>query len=231
MTKSGAFVGLLAVFALGSAAAGQSMNIDFSTLDGTPSDGYAAAIAENSGAWNGVVGVTAGGMVSSLVDINGDLTGVSFLASSTAGGFSGTWNNGPQPVGDTLALLGDLLNVGGTGASVTLNFSGLADGTYNIALYAFAGDNSVGDWRTGVNVNGLGQQSIGGVYTGAYVAGVTHALYEEVEVVGGTLSVTASTLTGFGSFNGMQLQLIPAPGALALLGLAGLAGRRRRADG
>lgn len=217
-----------AVVALCSVATGQSVNIDFGQQQGGPESGYSAAIGGNDGLWNVFSGVTSGVPSSNLMNVNGASTGVNFTAGQTKGQFSGTWSNGSPPGGDMHALLGDNLNLGGVGSMLELTFNGFTNGTYNIAVYALSHDNASGTWRTGVNVNGLGEQSIGGQFGGAYQEGLTHAMFESVVVNNGTVTLTAQTLSGFGSLNGVQFQLVPSPGALALLGMAGLLGARRR---
>jgi hypothetical protein len=85
---------------------------------------------------------------------------------------------------------------------------------------------------TQVNVAGFAQQIVTGPIPvgNTYVQGITHALFSGIVVgAGGSVQFTADGINGgFGTLNGAQLVLIPGPGALAVLGLAGLMGSRRR---
>lgn len=126
-------------------------------------------------------------------------------------------------------LFAGTMDLGGTGtAPRTFTISGLMDGAYDIYVYAMAPDSAT--FITNIDING-DVQSVGGTISspGFYAAGTTHSLHS-VNIVGGSIDIITSTGNGFGSFGGLQFVMIPAPGALALLGVAGMIGvpRRRR---
>lgn len=209
---------LIVALAITSAASAESINIDFTSAFGVPSDAYGAA-AGQPGVWNLLESV--GPVPAALLDINGDPSGVTLTADSSPFPFS--FDN-PGTSGDDQALMDDLFDLGGVGATLSLTFSGLTDGSYDVYTYAWAADSDA--FRTSVDVGGL-VQLVGGAWPGGHAVGVTHALHS-VDVVGGMITIDLMTAEGFGSLNGIQLAMIPAPAAFGLLGLAGVVGSRRR---
>lgn len=206
--------------ALASTAMAQSFNVDVNNTTGAgagvPSLGYGAA---------------AGALMSTQSWFN-MASGSSFNLGS---GVTCNWTGGTMTLfsfqntgtlGNDELLMDDLYDIGGAGQSRTATLTGLANGTYRLWIYAWAPDSA--DFRTNVTV-GSSTQSIGGAWSGGFVQGVTHAFFDNIVVSSGTLSFTAATGSGFGSLNGFQIYQIPAPSAVALLGLAGCCARRRRA--
>jgi hypothetical protein len=119
-----------------------------------------------------------------------------------------------------------------TGTPLSLAFNNLTNGNYSVYVYAMAPDSST--FITNVNINAAagagnpGNQQVGGLYPGGgnFALGVTHSLHQVV-VSNGSMTINLSTASGFGSLARIQL-LIPAPGAHAVFGLAGMMGSRRR---
>jgi hypothetical protein len=110
---------------------------------------------------------------------------------------------------------------------VIFSFTNLAAGVYDVYSYGVAPDSST--FITSSIVGGGPAQNIGGVIpVNAYALGVTHSLVSGYNHGGGNLAIAMDCVTGFGTVNGFQLVLIPGPGALAVFGLAGMMGSRRR---
>ncbi|MFM7052438.1 MAG: hypothetical protein ACKOYN_09950 [Planctomycetota bacterium] len=80
-------------------------------------------------------------------------------------------------------------------------------------------------WFNGNPPNNQGLQSGGKVKLGQFVVAAADAQSTLFLKIGYNTGPNTSVVFGEGTF---QLNAIPAPGAVALLGLAGLAGRRRR---
>jgi hypothetical protein len=207
-----------------SSAFGQSHNIDFNQTvgagAGVPAVTYGAAAAQ-PGSWQPIGSVAANAPIA-LSGLNGLPSGASFT-SLTANPIFGFNNVGTT--GDNELLMDDGLDMGGTGATDTFTFTNLQNGTYDLYVYAWAPDSAT--FITTVNQGG-NPVPVGGAWGGGLSAGVTHAVFSGVVVNAGTLQFTTATTSGFSTLNGIQLVLIPSPGALAMLGVAGLVGSRRR---
>ncbi len=215
----------VAAAAMGAASSGlaEFYNVDigdpFSTF-GVPSDAYGAA-AGQAGFWNAV---NAGAAGFALFDLSGAATSVTLTNIGGLGNFA--FDNAGTS-GDDQALMDDLQDVGGTGGLATWNFSGLTDGPYWVYTYAWAPDNDT--FASEVTVAGSPDppQLVGGLWPGGHALGTTYALHT-IDVVAGTISIDIATSSGFGSVNGFQIVLIPAPGGLVVLAVAGCVGARRR---
>lgn len=111
--------------------------------------------------------------------------------------------------------------------------TGFGDSSDFGGTYVF-GDGEAGDlWAAAAAAGGTAIIPGGGYRTtGANSSAFTSilALFAGVNV-SGTWQLKISDLAAgdTGGFEGWEIRAVPAPGALALLGLAGLAGRRRRA--
>lgn len=210
----------IGAMAIASAAMSQTMNVDFNNTTGAgaglPALGYGAASGATTTAWVGATGALGAQAL-------GGGASLSWSASSSLFGFD---NAGVA--GNDALLMEDVLDLGSSTTTVrTATISGLTNGTYNVYVMAWAPDSAT--FLTGVAIAGGAEQIVGGAWAGgAFVAGVTHAESLGVVVGGGTLSFAVRTSSGFGSINGFQLVLVPAPAGLAVLALAGLSGRRRR---
>lgn len=199
------------------AAHAQQFNIDFGDAFGAPSDAFGAASGQ-TGFWNSLGDFSVG---VPLLDLSGGATGVTFTDNTGNGTFS--FDNAGT-AGDDQALMDDLLDLGGGGSLDTFTISGLDAGTYTIYSYHWAPDSDT--FVTGVSINGAAQQFVGGAWPGGYAENTTHAVFKITLGEGEDLVIDTETIDGFGSFNG--LQVVPAPGAIVLIGLGGVMTRRRR---
>lgn len=211
-------------------ARGQSFNIDFGTPGTTPSSSYAAA--GEAGLWNNITG---GSGTYPLLDLNGNVTGVSI--SNNFDFFESPFNN-PQPATagdpDAAALLDDFFILEGDVLSEFF-ITGLQDGIYDLIVYGvWVGmpdkptaitwlSNDLSDFQEDVTGDGP--------FTGLE-QGLTHGTFR-VEVTDNTLYFTANGIfnmqsASLGNLNGVQVVMVPAPGALAMLSVTAFARRRRR---
>jgi len=178
-------------------AAGQSINIDYGTIFGTPSNAYGAA-AGQAGTWNALF-AGPGGLP--LVDIDGN--GIDATITDVSGGNLDFSFNNAATTGDDQALFDDLIDLGGVVGQVdTFEVEGLAPGSYDVYVYAWAPDSA--GFITSVNVNGAGAENVGGAWPGGYVEGTNYAL-QSVDAPDGTLTIALTTVAGFGSLNGLQI--------------------------
>ena len=115
------------------------------------------------------------------------------------------------------------LNENSTATLNVLIFQGatqISNTDYALKQTAINGNNRTWDMATGANTN-LAAGLANGAYTATF--NVTYT-YFQWNGVAGQSTETSSTVTSTGNFS----VLIPAPGAFALLGMAGLVSRRRR---
>lgn len=186
------------VVAIATSASAQNMNIDFSTLLGTPSASYGAGSGQ-AGIWANVNGAIT--TPQALVDTLG--SPVAATLTITTGNFDFSFNN-VGTTGDDEALMDDGVDMGGTGATDTITISNLNAGTYAVYTYAWAPDNAA--YVTSVNVDGLGAQNVGGAWPGAQTQGITYSLHDNIVVpAGGTITIVTATVTTFSTLNGIQL--------------------------
>ena len=207
-------IGAMAVIA--SIAGAQSFNLDFDDpaglAAGVPTSGFGAA--GMAGTWFAI----GNGITSNLVNTSNVATGVSIDV--TALGFLS--NNTQAYAGDDLLLMGDISD----GPSL-ITFSGLADGPYDVWVYAQAPDSAT--FLTDVTING-NTQTVGGVWGGTYAQGNTHSFHSGVVVAGGTMTITMAVNSGFASLNGLQIAPVPEPATFVglAIGAFGLLVLRRR---
>jgi len=224
-------VTMFACALLSANAMGQSFNVDLDTDavggagDGAPTNAFGAA-SGSVGAWNLLSGITTVNIP--LLGLNGLPTAATLTRNSALGG-NFAFNNA-QTSGDTQLLMDDGQDLSASTVPFVFTFGNLVAGTYSVYTYAAAPDFAAVD-QTAVTINGVQLISTGPIPAGgAFVVGVTHTLHTGIVVgAGGSIAITADGINGgFGTLNGFQLVLVPAPGAMALLGLAGLVGSRRR---
>ncbi len=225
-------MGVLSLLSCGGAAEAQSFNIDFGDAAGVPASSFGAAGA--SGVWNSIStdGVTT---VFPLVDLDGNSTGVT-LRNDSFTFMSVLHTPSPNTSGDSKALLDDSLFLFGD-VLAEFYFEGLQDGLYDLTLYGIQVDHpdepTMFTWLSNDFNEFLDDVTGDGPYTGMFEQGVTHTTFR-VPVVDGTLyfvgtGIFTLDIESFGNINGIQLQAVPAPAALALLAPAGLiSGHRRR---
>lgn len=215
-------LGLLAASAAFASLAGaQSFNIDYDASGGTffgaPPNTFGAAGA--AGWWNTISG---SGVSGPLFDLVNNGTGVTL---STSNGSTFGFNAQGYTGNDEL-LMGDVLDMGGTGGTIT--FNGLSNGQYNVWVYAQAPDSPT--FLTDVTILG-NTQTVGGTWGFNYAVGNTHSFHGNVNVAGGTLAISIATNSGFNSVNGIQIAAVPEPGTVAAFAIGGLtllALRRRK---
>jgi hypothetical protein len=195
-------IGGVAVVAalLGSTANAQSLNVDFTTFNASPSSGYGAAAAQ-PGTWNNL----SGGGPQALQNLAGGATTATLSANTTAGwafGFNNVLTSGDD----------ELLLDGGHDGAMNLSFAGLSNGNYEVYTYAWAPDSPT-LYFTNVAVTGSAdpQQTIGGVdWTGVHVLGQQYA-FHRVAVTNGTLQIVCTVSQNFATENGVQLKFLSTP--------------------
>lgn len=180
-------------------ARAQALNVDIGKSNLAPSAAYGGA-ASQPGHWNRMDKTRN----NALADLNGQPTTASVMA-TVVHTFEFAFDH-PLTTGDDELLL----DAGHEGA-LTLQFTGLANGTYAVTTYAWAPDEPL-LYLTDVSVTGSidPMQTVGGVdWTGAHVLGGTFARHR-VAVVNGTIEVVAALNTLYATVNGVQIEPIPA---------------------
>ena len=186
-----------AALGLAVAAQAQAINLDYGGFNPAPSSTYAAG-ASQPGFWN----LVASSSSTPLKDINNANTSVT--VSSTGGNYGFGFNNAGT-TGDDELLLDD-----GIDGATTINFAGLANGSYTVYTYAWAPDNRTG-YITSVSVPGSPDpvQNISGTWTGTHQQGVTYAKHT-INVTSGSFQIVTGVVAGFATENGVQI--VPATG-------------------
>jgi hypothetical protein len=188
---------------LGSVQA-QSINIDVGPnliLWPEPSSSYGAG-ADQVGLWNPVKNPFGGDQ---LFDVAGNLSGASVQSNITS---SYTYPLS-RLTGDDDFLTADGQAISEFGPAAVWNFTGLADGQYNV--YTYCWDNSNSGATTEVSIVGSPgtTQTVGGMWAGSpHALGVTYSLHS-VTVVGGTLDLQAEPSAGTSSGTVTGFQLVP----------------------
>jgi hypothetical protein len=194
---------LLALGLLAGAAQAQNINIDIglpTSAAGVPTAAYGAGAAQ-PGTWNAVSTPPVGSPVA-LLDLAGAATSVTLTRTSGTGANFAFNNAGTA--GDDQALMDDLYDVGGTGASVTWRFGGLTPGMYAVTTYAWAPDSAT--FIASVNGGSIDPaQAVGGAWPGMQMLGTTFARHRFNVAAGGNIDITVMTTTGFASVNGFQV--------------------------
>jgi hypothetical protein len=184
---------------------GQSFNLDIGpTTFGLPSPTYGAASGQ-TGTWFNVDTPTAQ-FGAALSDINGAATGVTLTAVPAAGfGVADFTFDNANTTGDDQALMDDFCD----SSTSTWTFTGLANGVYDVYVYAWAPDNRT-TFFSDVTVigGGAGMVHCGGqVWAGAF-NNPGHYMNDTVVVTNGTLVVDMKNPVPVTptSLNGIQLR-------------------------
>ncbi|TVQ63746.1 MAG: hypothetical protein EA379_03250 [Phycisphaerales bacterium] len=229
--RTSRFVAAVVACTLTGAAQAQFFNIDVGlATQPSPSSAFGAASGQ-TGHWNFFAGNTPVGVPVALTDITGAATGVTLSRITNAGSPSALWFNNTTNSGDFAALMNDGSQVGTIvqGGWHEYTFSGLANGTYQ--LWTYAARPQGGTSYAEVDVFGSTspvQILNGGNNNNTFTFGGTHAIHRVIVTDGTfTLRVTAGQNIGLSTYvNGFQL--VPTPGAAAMLACVALVGARRR---
>lgn len=218
-------------------AAARTINVDFSTSDGTAGPYAGAAVAPNSGTiWNGlaigpetdaplVPTFTSGALVAS----NGSNTPVTV----TLGNFR-AYEADEKPAAIASALLTDYAYndlVGPDGPDSTFSIANL-DSAFTYDLYLFSQNGDHANATTSFTINGLTKFAANPDATlGSFVEDVNYVLFSGLApdafgAIAGTFN--SEEADNFAAFNGFQLVQVPEPTALSILPAAGLLALRRR---
>jgi hypothetical protein len=198
----------------------QSFNVDVGedlTLGsfGTPSNNYPGA-AGQTGFWNGLTDGVAGQgtpptgagtpwWVANLSDLNGAPTNVSVRAVMAGNSVGDLAFDNFGTFGGHQALYDDVGDVGNTISQALWTIQGLQSGNYEVYVYAFAPDSSAFVTRVSVaDTTSADPQTAGGPWPGGHVLGTTYTRHT-VPCATGTITITVTTVAGFGSVNGFQL--------------------------
>jgi len=229
--RTSRFVAAVVACTLTGAAQAQFFNIDVGlATQPSPSSAFGAASGQ-TGHWNFFAGNTPVGVPVALTDITGAATGVTLSRIANAGSPGALWFNNTTNSGDFAALMNDGSQVGTIvqGGWHEYTFSGLANGTYQ--LWTYAARPQGGTSYAEVDVFGSTspvQILNGGNNNNTFTFGGTHAIHRVIVTDGTfTLRVTAGQNIGLSTYvNGFQL--VPTPGAAAMLACVALVGARRR---
>ncbi len=212
-------IALAAALSAAGSATAQSTNIDFNNQRGVPTAGYAAAGLP--GVWNALLGPE--GVAESLVGLDG-LSITATITQTGAAAIDGF--DHPMMDGEVAALLEDrLLSFFPT---INLDFEGLDNGLYQVFTYAFS--RSPRDARVTINDDPATAFDYITGWTGALELGVNYAMHI-ADVVDGSLRISIDFPGDDPVVQGVQLVLVPGPGAAALLLVGGYfsaVGKRRR---
>jgi hypothetical protein len=185
------------------------MNVDIGSPTsgfGVPSSAYGAG-SGLPGVWNARSATVA---TSQLNDLNGTPCGA--VLTRTGTNLADFGYAGPGPTGDDAALMHDAQDVGGTGGTTTWTFSNLFGGNYAVYTYAWAPDSAA--YISSVSVAGSTDpvQNVGGAWPGVQTLGVTYARHTVNGVPnGGSIAITVSTVSQFGTLNGFQIVELGTP--------------------
>jgi hypothetical protein len=197
-------VRLAILLALGTTALrAQSINVDVGATPGTNPTAIYAAGAPQAGWWSWFSSAVIGA-AQPMQTLTGAATGVTLTVDAGAGSF--TFNNGAT-AGNDEALMDDIFNVGGAGASSVWTFHGLAAGGYWVYTYAWAPDNAAFRTKVHVPLSLDPDQTVGGAWVAAigqqYIR--TFSKHFVALPAGANLQVRTTADGTPGSVNGFQL--------------------------
>lgn len=192
------------------------VNIDFNVSTGAgagqPTILFGGALGQG-GFWNPVVPPLTTGTSMPIRDLGNSLNAVNMSMTWTSGSatrLSFAFNNA-NTSGEAELLLDDVLDLGSsTNGTHTFQIGPFASGLYRVATYAVAPDSTAFLTAIEVRTNqgNYGTQTIGGTIPLAenFEIGVTHAHHDIPLYFNGPIIINASTTTGFGAINGLQIQ-------------------------
>jgi hypothetical protein len=198
----------LLVAGFASAAAAQSVNIDFGTSASSPPAAYAAEGL--AGTWNGIDLLLEPGASSGRLPLIG-LDGAPVSATLLVEDGYGTLDYPhPETEGDVASLLDDALFALSPDIAMFLTIEGLEPGVYRVISYTW--DYPTQSFGVAVSVEGSSSPGsvAGGPWTGALTVGVTHRS-DVVESLDGVVHIQivgagpGSFFNGSGVINGLQL--------------------------
>jgi len=200
----------LAGLALSSLATAQvpyfNIDVGLNVTYALPASSFSAATSQ-AGGW------TSASMAASqpiaLNDINGALSPITLNVFGGNGNYE--FPNAGTPAGsDVEKLMEDLQDVGGIGpppGQTTWQFNNVPAGAYKITFYSWAPDNR--SYVTEFNLTGGAAGPIqcgNAVGWPGFVQGVTYVQDSVTLALPGQLSFTATTITGFGNLNAIQIE-------------------------
>jgi len=179
-----------------------ALNLDIGVSYGTPGNLQGQA-AGSPGVWNAIAPPVDN---LRLVDLSGAMT----TATVSSTGINGEYSfNNPATTGAAQKLLDDMEDIGcNVGAQSTWTLQGIAAGDYDVYVYAWAPDQPLNYFTEIAVAGGLkGPQVVGGGnWIGTHVYGQTYTVDTvNVPTAGGSISITATTVVGCGSLNGIQI--------------------------
>ena len=200
--KSLVILSACAAAVIASPVRGQSLNIDFGSGAGTPSDSFAGVGA--AGHWNAIPGVP--GVIYPLDGLDGQPSNVAVRVFPIAAGYEASSWEFPETTGDLAALLDDGLPGLGD-VVVSARIAGLAPGTYEVYTYAWLPN--VPGLLTWIFISDVQDsiQVIGGDWPGQLQTPITHAEHV-VEVTEGMIleiNSVGAIWTWDGVMEGIQL--------------------------
>ncbi|MDP1663105.1 MAG: right-handed parallel beta-helix repeat-containing protein [Phycisphaerales bacterium] len=189
------------------------VNIDLNAVSGAgsgqPTILFGGAAAQG-GYWNPINPPFTSGSSQTVRNLANSANAV-VCAFTLAGAGTGTFAfNNTNTTGDAELLMDDVHDLGGLSASAQYTLFSFAPGIYEVYTYAAAPDNGTYLTRIGLQWNQGAQpdQVVGGVIpAGAvFTQGVTHAKHTVALALTSSITITATTESGFGSVNGIQVK-------------------------